>query len=312
MTDDKEDKTLEKQESFVEVAKSRDVEVLANRHQFLEFAGNLIPITKSGEQLGVFFLPFQENRLAFNVKIRQHDDQEAATSGRIAVMKEGRSRGENIPPQHPICTLSITLPDYRGQLPPLQKSIQGAQPIAAKYSEALSKSIDGDLGKEADFVTRKIGDDWMRMSRTLGIPDSDVRQIKRELNGHEALSSLKIWTFLKGEEATSKHFDIVIENIEFSVPELHQALRRIGRDDIVHKLQRGDLDTDSLRLIDSSTLNLDRSSISSKDDIRTSSAQRKYIYLHIPCLTCLPLNHTYNTTSNHPNHYKTVRIDSSS
>ena len=57
MTDDKEEKTLEKQEGFVEVARSRDVEVLANQHQFLEFAGSLVPIAKSTDQLSVFFLP---------------------------------------------------------------------------------------------------------------------------------------------------------------------------------------------------------------------------------------------------------------
>lgn len=74
MTDDKEDKTLERQEHFAEVAKSRDVEVLSNRHQFLEFGGNMVPITKSGEQLSVFFLPFQENRLAFNFKVRRDRD----------------------------------------------------------------------------------------------------------------------------------------------------------------------------------------------------------------------------------------------
>jgi hypothetical protein len=129
----------------------------------------------------------------------------------------------------------------------------------------LSKTPEGDLGTQIDFVTRKIGDDWMRMSRSLGIPDSDTRQIKREMNGHEPLASLKIWIYLKGEEA--------------SIPELHQALRRIGRDDIVHKLQRGDLDTDSLRLIDSSTFNLDRSSVSSKDDVRPSVDKHRKSFL---------------------------------
>ncbi|KAI6215992.1 hypothetical protein M3Y94_00450400 [Aphelenchoides besseyi] len=256
MTDDREDKTLEKQEGFIEVAKSRDVEVLSNRHQFLEFAGNLVPITKSGDQLSVFFLPFQENRLGFNVKVRQHDDQEAATTGRIAIMKEARIRAENIPPQHPICTLSITLPDYRGQLPPLQRSFRDhqAEPIATKYAPALSKELDSDLATQIDFVTRKIGGDWMRMSRSLGVSDADTRQIKREMVNQEPLTCLKIWSFVKGEEAT--------------IPELHQALRRIGRDDIVHKLQRGDLDSDSLRLIDSSNLHLDRTSITSRDDVR--------------------------------------------
>lgn len=34
-------------------------------------------------------------------------------------MKESRTRAENILPQHPICTLTILLPDYTGLLPSL-------------------------------------------------------------------------------------------------------------------------------------------------------------------------------------------------
>ncbi|KFB46836.1 hypothetical protein ZHAS_00014839 [Anopheles sinensis] len=40
MTDDREDKTLEHQEHFTEVAKSRDVEVLEDKPQYIELAGN--------------------------------------------------------------------------------------------------------------------------------------------------------------------------------------------------------------------------------------------------------------------------------
>jgi len=43
MTDDREDKTLEGLESFTEVAKSKDVEVLEGKPQYLEMAGNLSP-----------------------------------------------------------------------------------------------------------------------------------------------------------------------------------------------------------------------------------------------------------------------------
>lgn len=46
-------------------------QVLKGKHQFLEFAGNLVPVTKSGDQLSLYFLPFQENRLAFMVKVRR-------------------------------------------------------------------------------------------------------------------------------------------------------------------------------------------------------------------------------------------------
>ncbi|KRZ15640.1 Ankyrin-2, partial [Trichinella zimbabwensis] len=112
VTDDKEDKTLERQEHYKEIAKSRDVEVLASRFQHLEFAGNLIPVTKSGEQLSLRFIPFQENRLMFLMKLRDFDDPDAAAAGRLAIMREPKQRAEALPPQHPICTLAITLPAY--------------------------------------------------------------------------------------------------------------------------------------------------------------------------------------------------------
>uniref|UniRef100_A0A915EUG7 Ankyrin n=1 Tax=Ditylenchus dipsaci TaxID=166011 RepID=A0A915EUG7_9BILA len=250
MTDDREDKTLEKQEGFTEVAKSRDVEVLSNRHQFLEFAGNLVPITKSGDQLSVFFLPFQENRLAFNVKVRQGDSEDAAKH----------------PPQHPICTLTITLPEYTGPLPTLRHSPAiglgkdgDRRPIHVKYSSALAITSPADTEIPLEFVARKIGPDWPRLARTLGVPDSDVRQIKKELSsnggaGQEPMAILKIWIYLKSTEAT--------------VAELQQALRRIGRDDIVQKLNKNETDSqegDSLRLADSSNLN--RSNFSSKGSL---------------------------------------------
>lgn len=206
MTDDREDKTLEKQEGFIEIAKSRDVEVLSSRHQFLEFAGNLVPITKSGDQLSVYFLPFQENRLAFNTKVRQTDDEEAASTGRIAVMKEPKIRAENIPPQHPICTLTITLPEYTGPLPPLgEHRKETFQPIQAKYSAALAFIPSDSDPIPINFVAKHIGPDWPRLARALQVPDSDVRQIKKELVGAEPISTLKIWIYLKSTEATCKY-----------------------------------------------------------------------------------------------------------
>jgi ankyrin len=251
MTDDKEDKTLEKQEAFIEVAKSREVEVLSGRHQFLEFAGNILPVTKSGDQLAIYFLPFQENRLGFNVKVRQNDDEESASAGRIAIMKEARARAENIPPQHPICTLSITLPDYSGPLPQVSSPIQ-QEAIAVKYSKALSQTPnDATEPVPIAFVARQVGADWPRLARALQVPDSDIRQIKREFSGgNEPINILKIWIYLKGTEATPA--------------ELQSALRRIGRDDIVHRLNKNDLDSeaDSLRFNDIN--NLRGSNFSSK------------------------------------------------
>ena len=41
------------QEHFNEIAKSRDVEVLEGKSHFVELAGNLVPVTKSGDQLSL-------------------------------------------------------------------------------------------------------------------------------------------------------------------------------------------------------------------------------------------------------------------
>jgi ankyrin len=107
MTDDKEEKTLENQENFTEVAKSRDVEVLEGKSQYLEFAGNLVPVTKSGEQLSLTFQAFRENRLPFVMRVK---DPNQDPLGRIAFMRESRKvRTEQ--PQVPICNLNIELPD---------------------------------------------------------------------------------------------------------------------------------------------------------------------------------------------------------
>lgn len=89
MTDDKEDKTLEHQEHFTEVAKSRDVEVLEGKSQYIEFSGNLVPVTKSGDQLQFAFRAFRENRLPFSVRVK---DQHAEAVGRCLFMKEAKVR----------------------------------------------------------------------------------------------------------------------------------------------------------------------------------------------------------------------------
>ena len=80
---------------------------MEGRPQFVEMAGNLIPITKSGDQLYIGFKSFRENRLPCLVKIRDMDQDPAA---RVAFMKEPKvARGEV--PQTPICNLNIALPD---------------------------------------------------------------------------------------------------------------------------------------------------------------------------------------------------------
>ncbi|XP_077438720.1 ankyrin-3-like isoform X16 [Vanacampus margaritifer] len=108
MTDDKVDKTLEQQENFEEVARSKDIEVLEDKPIHVDCYGNLSPLTKSGQQLVFNFYSFKENRLPFNVKIRDLG-QEAC--GRLSFLKEAKS--SKVLPQAAICNLNITLPTHK-------------------------------------------------------------------------------------------------------------------------------------------------------------------------------------------------------
>lgn len=109
MTDDKEEKTLENQEHYMEIAKSRDVEVLEHKAQFIEFAGNIAPVTKSGEQLYLIFNAFRENRLPFTIRVK---DPSQETTGRIAFMRDSR-RLKSDQPHQPICNLNVELPPVK-------------------------------------------------------------------------------------------------------------------------------------------------------------------------------------------------------
>uniref|UniRef100_A0A7N8YI00 Ankyrin 2b, neuronal n=1 Tax=Mastacembelus armatus TaxID=205130 RepID=A0A7N8YI00_9TELE len=107
MTDDKIDKTLEQQENFTEVARSRDVEVLEGKPIYADCFGNLVPLTKSGQHHLFSFFAFKENRLALFIKIR---DSTQEPCGRLSFMREPRNYRSLT--QNAICNLNITLPTY--------------------------------------------------------------------------------------------------------------------------------------------------------------------------------------------------------
>lgn len=54
------------------------LQVLEDKSVFVEFAGNLVPITKSGDQLELNFRAFRENRLPFTVRARDTDEKAMA------------------------------------------------------------------------------------------------------------------------------------------------------------------------------------------------------------------------------------------
>ncbi|KAF4018832.1 hypothetical protein G4228_010577 [Cervus hanglu yarkandensis] len=80
MTDDKVDKTLEQQENFEEVARSKDIEVLEGKPIYVDCYGNLAPLTKGGQQLVFNFYAFKENRLPFSIKTEKTDRRQSFAS----------------------------------------------------------------------------------------------------------------------------------------------------------------------------------------------------------------------------------------
>ncbi|CAH1973765.1 unnamed protein product [Acanthoscelides obtectus] len=211
MTDDKEDKTLEHQEHFTEVAKSRDVEVLEGKPQYVEFAGNLVPVTKSGDQLSLPFRAFRENRLPFSVRVK---DPHAEAVGRCLFMKEPKvPKGE--PPQQPVCILNIVLPEEI-------------------VMDTLSLP-DMEQLRRNTFITENF--DYYRpdprladMSNLLGLTTSEINVIKSEYPdsvAKQAQSMLRMWlSSQSGNKAQSN----TLEN----------ALRRIGREDIIPQCLNAD------------------------------------------------------------------------
>ncbi|XP_055644477.1 ankyrin-3-like isoform X3 [Toxorhynchites rutilus septentrionalis] len=243
MTDDKEDKTLEQQEHFTEIAKSRDIEVCEGRIVYLEFAGNIVPVMKSGEQLSIQFSAFKENRLTFTVKIKNNLDD---LLGRISFMNEPKvAKGELSPT--PLCTLNFTLPPEQYGLggdemetasefdlssTEILNFDQHSIVNAANRSKTLNFTFqNGDAVSEihkADIkitdICNLLGSDWPLLAEELQISPSDVDLIKVEYPNDEAQQSivmLRLWLRQAGKDATG--------NV------LEQALIKINRRDIVSK-----------------------------------------------------------------------------
>ena len=51
----------------------------------MEFGGNLVPVTKSGDQLSLRFYAFRENRLPFNVRVKDPNSEPLGRIGKSLV-----------------------------------------------------------------------------------------------------------------------------------------------------------------------------------------------------------------------------------
>lgn len=220
MTDDREDKTLEQQEHFSEVAKSRDVEVLEGKAQFVEMAGNLIPVTKSGEQLQICFKAFRENRLPFSVRVK---DQHADNVGRALFMREPKvAKGEAS--QQPICILNIVLPDEI--MPDTISILDDHRDVIARINtQEMQKRLMPDnfnyLGEMriAD-ISNVLGEDWTKLSPEIGITEIEIQEIienNPDSTAKQAQAMLRLFQSRRNSDRN------ILEN----------GLKKIGRDDVI-------------------------------------------------------------------------------
>ncbi|MCI4384092.1 hypothetical protein PGIGA_G00034500 [Pangasianodon gigas] len=129
MTDDKVDKTLEQQENFEEVARSKDIEVLEGKPIYVDCYGNLTPLIKAGQQLVLNFYAFKENRLPFCVKVRDNSQEPC---GRLSFLREIKN-AKGLP-QTAVCNLNITLPALKKTEKPERRHTFASLALRKRYS----------------------------------------------------------------------------------------------------------------------------------------------------------------------------------
>ncbi|KAJ0171089.1 hypothetical protein K1T71_013288 [Dendrolimus kikuchii] len=198
VTDDKEDKALERIERFIQVAKSRDVEVHEGKPIYLEFGGNLVPVAKSGEQLSIPFRAFRENRVAFPVMIKTQDLEPIC---RCQFMRDPKvPKGE--PSPAPIAILNIMVPDE-----PTERTSPiptDAVPRRTEEQELIWRQRLSD--PRLEDICNLLGKDWVALAYELGVSVATVNQIqaKRITAPEQAQLMLKLWKTQSGTKALAR------------------------------------------------------------------------------------------------------------
>ncbi|XP_066090412.1 ankyrin-2 isoform X36 [Saccopteryx bilineata] len=217
MTDDKVDKTLEQQENFAEVARSRDVEVLEGKPIYVDCFGNLVPLTKSGQHHIFSFFAFKENRLPLFVKVR---DTTQEPCGRLSFMKEPKSTRGLV--HQAICNLNITLPVYIKESESDQEQEEEVDMTSEKNQQAEQERMEERLAYIADHL----GFSWTELARELDFTEEQIHQIRVENPNSlqdQSHALLKYWLERDGKLATDTS--------------LIECLTKINRMDIVHLLE---------------------------------------------------------------------------
>ncbi|XP_050567851.1 ankyrin-3 isoform X1 [Cygnus atratus] len=225
MTDDKVDKTLEQQENFEEVARSKDIEVLEGKPIYVDCYGNLAPLTKGGQQLVFNFYAFKENRLPFSIKVR---DTSQEPCGRLSFLKEPKTTKGL--PQTAVCNLNITLPAQK-------KETESDQDDETEKADRRQNFVSLALRKRYSYLTEPgmspqspcertdirmaivadhLGLSWTELARELNFSVDEINQIRVE-NPNSLIAQsfmlLKKWVTRDGKNATTDALTSVLTKI---------------------------------------------------------------------------------------------------
>ncbi|XP_063749379.1 ankyrin-3 isoform X14 [Eleginops maclovinus] len=225
MTDDKVDKTLEQQENFEEVARSKDIEVLEGRPIYVDCYGNLAPLTKGGQQLVLNFYAFKENRLPFCVKVR---DPSQEPCGRLTFLKECKTiKGL---PQTAVCNLNITLPAVKKEMEsdaedetekPERRHTFASLALRKRYSYLAEPALSPQSPCERTdlrmaIVADHLGLSWTELAREMDFSVDEINFIRVENPNSLTAQSfmlLKKWVHRDGKNATTDALTAVLTKI---------------------------------------------------------------------------------------------------
>uniref|UniRef100_A0A673HD01 Ankyrin-3-like n=1 Tax=Sinocyclocheilus rhinocerous TaxID=307959 RepID=A0A673HD01_9TELE len=224
MTDDKVDKTLEQQENFEEVARSKDIEILEGKPIHVECYGNITPLAKSGQQLVFNFYAFKENRLPFNVKVR---DMGQEPCGRISFLREPKiAKGL---PQTAICNLNFSLPTHRKEMesdPDDENDKDRRHTFASlalrkRYSYLADPASSPQSPCERTdlrmaIVADHLGLSWTELAREMNFSVDEINHIRTENPNSLTAQSfmlLKKWVSRDGENATTDALTAVLTKV---------------------------------------------------------------------------------------------------
>ncbi|XP_026947588.1 ankyrin-3 isoform X7 [Sagmatias obliquidens] len=216
MTDDKVDKTLEQQENFEEVARSKDIEVLEGKPIYVDCYGNLAALTKGGQQLVFNFYAFKENRLPFSIKIR---DTSQEPCGRLSFLKEPKTTKGL--PQTAVCNLNITLPAHKKNEKTDRRQSFASLALRKRYSYLTEPGMSPQSPCERTdirmaIVADHLGLSWTELARELNFSVDEINQIRVE-NPNSLISQsfmlLKKWVTRDGKNATTDALTAVLTKI---------------------------------------------------------------------------------------------------